>query len=37
MEIKEVINKCLFVIGAGFSKPAGCRMSSEMLGDSCRL
>ena len=33
MEIKEVINKCLFVIGAGFSKPAGCRMSSEMLGD----
>jgi hypothetical protein len=33
MEIKEVINKCLFVIGAGFSKPAGCRMSSEMLGN----
>jgi len=33
MEIKEVISKCLFVIGAGFSKPAGCRMSSEMLDD----
>ncbi|HUS50025.1 MAG TPA: SIR2 family protein [Candidatus Paceibacterota bacterium] len=33
MEIKEVISKSLFVIGAGFSKPAGCKMSSEMLDD----
>jgi hypothetical protein len=33
MDIKEVINKSLFLIGAGFSKPAGCKMSYEMLDD----
>ncbi len=31
MEIKEVINKSLFFLGAGFSKPADCKTSSEML------
>lgn len=33
MEIKEVINKSLFFLGSGFSRPAGCKMSSEMLDD----
>ena len=33
MDIKEVINKCLFFLGGGFSKPAECKMSSEMLDD----
>ncbi len=33
MDIKEAISKSLFVLGAGFSKPAGCKMSSEMLDD----
>lgn len=33
MEIKEVIDESLFFLGAGFSKPAGCKMSSEMLDD----
>lgn len=33
MDIKEAINKCLFFLGSGFSRPAGCKMSSEMLDD----
>ena len=33
MEIKDVINKSLFFLGSGFSRPAGCKMSSEMLDD----
>ncbi|MCL6087250.1 MAG: SIR2 family protein [Actinobacteria bacterium] len=33
MTIKEIIDKCLFVIGAGFSKKSGCKTSSEMLVD----
>jgi len=33
MEIKEVINKSLFFLGGGFSEPAECKMSSEMLDD----
>lgn len=31
MNIEEVINKSLFFLSAGFSKPADCKMSSEML------
>lgn len=33
MEMNEVISKCLFILGAGFSKPARCKTSSEMLDD----
>lgn len=33
MNIEETINKSLFFLGAGFSKKAGCKMSSEMLID----
>jgi len=33
MDIIKVINKCLFFLGGGFSKPAECKMSSEMLDD----
>ena len=33
MNIKKVINKCLFFLGGGFSKPAECKISSEMLDD----
>jgi len=31
--MKENIDKCLFLIGSGFSRPAGCKVSSEMLAD----
>ena len=33
IDIEEFINKSLFLLGAGFSKPAGCKVSSEMLDD----
>ncbi len=33
MEMKEIIDKCLFFVGSGFSRPAGCKVSSEMLND----
>lgn len=31
--LDEILNQCLFFTGAGFSKPAGCKMSKEMLDD----
>lgn len=31
--IKEILKESLFFTGAGFSKPAGCKLSSEMLKD----
>jgi hypothetical protein len=33
MDIKEAIHKSLFFLGAGASKTAGCKLSSEMLID----
>ena len=33
MTVKEKIDKCLFLFGAGFSKKSGCKTSSEMLDD----
>lgn len=32
-EVHKIINDSLFFTGAGFSKPAGCKLSSEMLKD----
>jgi len=32
-DLKDILNKCLFFTGAGFSQPAGCKMSKEMLED----
>lgn len=31
--LDEILSQCLFFTGAGFSKPAGCKMSKEMLDD----
>lgn len=31
--IKKTLDKCLFFTGAGFSKPAGCKLSVDMLKD----
>lgn len=32
-KIKEILKESLFFTGAGFSKPSGCKLSSEMLKD----
>lgn len=32
-ELKKIISEALFFTGAGFSKPAGCKLSGEMLKD----